>query len=302
MVTELPVPAERRRVDTDDAHRLAAVLRWELRRLSVDRFGWGFAGAALLLFSALLWFKHSWMVQVSDGGARFPVLGSSADGMLLELVYVLLLLFGMFLPFVAAEGVARAYKLRAHELLMTTSMPSWAYVGGRYLAGLIVSVGLALELLLATVLVNNGLHATNAAYPAPDLAALLAVWALTVLPGAFLLGSASFALGTLWPRRATVLKLVVLVVWVALFIVDPRSLPAWFAFWNPTSNSLAAAGEQRMVEQFQLHGQTLAAAREAQTHLPDVQQWLLPHVGLIVLGLLLGMAAATGFRRFRAVL
>ncbi|MFI5268633.1 MAG: ABC transporter permease [Chloroflexota bacterium] len=302
MMMETPGATGRLRRETTEAQPLRTVLSWELRRLSVDHFGWAMAGAALLLFVALLWFKHFWMVQVSDGGARFQVLGSSADGMLLEIVFVLLLLFGMFLPFVAAEGVARDYKLHVHELLMATSMPGWAYVGGRYLAGLVVSNALALELLLAAFLVNSGLHLSQPGYPAPDLAALMAAWAITVLPGAVLLGSASFALGTLWPRRATILKLGVLIVWVAFFIVDPSSLPTWFADWNPTSNSLAATSERQMATQFKQHGQTLAAARAAQAQLPDMQQWLLPHFGLIAIGLLLALATVAGFRRFRAVL
>ncbi|MGI8915472.1 MAG: ATP-binding cassette domain-containing protein, partial [Chloroflexota bacterium] len=140
---------------------------------------------------------------------------------------------------------------------------------------------LAVGLLVATWLVDTGLDLSNAAYPAPSVAALLTVWVVTVLPGVVLLGGASFALGTLWPRRATMLKLAVLIIWVALFAVDTTHFPTWFAYWNPTSTSLAAASEQQMVQTFQLHGQTLAAAQEGQTHLPDLQPWLLPHVGLV---------------------
>ncbi|MGI8915473.1 MAG: hypothetical protein ACR2JY_17100 [Chloroflexota bacterium] len=126
MLAESPTTVQRQEVQTEHAHPMLTVLTWELRRLAADRVGWGLGGGALLFFALLLWFKHSWNVQTSDGGARFLVLGSSAAGMLLEIVFVLLLIFDMFLPFVTAEGVARDYKQRVHELLMTTAIPSWA--------------------------------------------------------------------------------------------------------------------------------------------------------------------------------
>src|SRR5256884_3560350 len=49
------------------------------------------------------------------------------------------------------DGVTRDLNRRTHELLMTTALPTWAYVWGRYLAGLVMSLGLAL-LLLASIL------------------------------------------------------------------------------------------------------------------------------------------------------
>lgn len=289
------------------ANPLLVVCAWELRRLLANRFGWAGTAAIALFFALLLWFKHFWNVSVTDGGAQLAVVGSSAVGMVHEVVFVLLLLYGMFLPFIAADGVARDYRQRVHELIMTTAMPSWAYVGGRYLARLLVSLGLAGELLVVTWVVDTGLHATSTAYPAPDVAALLAVWSLTVLPATVLLASVSFALGTRWTRWATALKLAVLVAWVALAAVGDSLLPSWFPYWNPTSYSLATASQVQLLQQYRaltLAGGAnhLAMAQAAQSRLPQMQPWLLPHAGLIALGFALALATAGAFRSFRDVM
>ena len=99
------------------------------------------------------------------------------------------------LTFVMADGVTRDVNRRTHELLMTTALPAWAYVWGRYLAGLVVSLGLAL-LLLASILGMGGLlHLTVANYPLPQIGVVLLLWVGIVVPATILVSSLSFALG-----------------------------------------------------------------------------------------------------------
>jgi ABC-type transport system involved in multi-copper enzyme maturation permease subunit len=125
----------------------------------------------------------------------------------------LLLVLGLFIPFIAAEGVARDLKRRTHEMLMSTQVPTWAYVLGRYAAVLVVTLSLALLLLGATLTVATALNVWLG-YPAPNLAAILALWAVAVLPAVILVSSLSFAFGTLWPRHANSAKTVLVVLWV----------------------------------------------------------------------------------------
>jgi len=111
--------------------------------------------------------------------------------------------------------------------------------------------------------------------------------------------------GALWPRRATPIKLVILVGWVALAAVGESHLPAWVAYWNPTSYSLAGASETQLIQQSQAIAATadrVAVAQALPMRLPAMQPWLLPHLGLIVVGIGLAVIAAAGFRRFRDVL
>jgi len=284
------------------------VARWELGRLLASRSTWALAAGAELFFVALLLVKHSWVLPVSDASGSsgaITVVGSSAVGMLSEVVFVALLLFGMCLPFVAADGVARDYRQRVHELLMTTPVPGWAYVVGRYLAGLLLGLALSGEL-LAAVYIVDALVGRRGGYPAPELATLLAVWALTVLPAMVLLVSLSFALGTLWPRLANVMKLVVLIAWIGIFVVGSSHLPSWYHRWDPTSYSLAAAGQslvhQRYTQIVSGGSGPEAAFLAAQSRLPAFEPYVLPHLGLVALGLACVAVAAVGFRRYRDVL
>ncbi len=297
---------------TTGSNPLGTVLIWELRRLWASHIGRALIGLPLLFFAGLLWLKHSWLLA-TDGGEQVLVAGGSALGLLSQLVFVLLLLFGLCLPFLAADSVARDYRQRTHELLMTTPVPTWSYVWGRFLAALLLCIGLAVELLLATFAVNLALHRAHADYPAPDPGTLLGLWALTVLPTTVLLASVSFALGTFWPRAATVLKLIVLVAWVMLVIVGSSLVyfhaSSWYPYWNPTSYDLALRAQADVLMRYQAQAggvqdaaARLTIARAVQGQLLDVRPWILPHTGLGALGLGLVATAAFGFRRFRAVI
>src|SRR5262245_22707988 len=150
---------------------LRSVLGWELRRLRANHISWMVASLALLFFLTLIWLKHSWVNRKGD--LTIPILGSTSLGLVYEITLILMLMLGLFLPFVAAEAVARDYKQRTHELLMTTTLPSWAYVWGRYLARLLISLALAFVMLVALLLMNLILHLTLADYPAPALGVVL---------------------------------------------------------------------------------------------------------------------------------
>src|SRR5260370_13200194 len=87
-----------------------------------------------------------------------------------------LMLLGMLLPFVNADGVTRDLSRRTHELLMATALPTWAYVWGRYLAGLVMSLGLA-GLVLASILGMGWLlHLTITHSPLPEICNLMVIW------------------------------------------------------------------------------------------------------------------------------
>jgi hypothetical protein len=47
-------------------------------------------------------------------------------------------LLGLYLPFIAADGVARDVQRRTHELLMASAVPSRAYIWGRFLSSLLL--------------------------------------------------------------------------------------------------------------------------------------------------------------------
>ena len=95
---------------------------------------------------------------------------------------------------------------RTHELLLTTALPTWAYVWGRYLVGLVMSLGLAVLLLVAILGMGGLLHLTVTDYPAPQIGTVLLLWVGMVLPATILVSSLGFALGTLLPRLSTLIK------------------------------------------------------------------------------------------------
>src|SRR5215469_13098977 len=94
---------------------LLGVLRWELRRFRASRLFW----VQALGFFCLTLFV-TWLGRAPEG---FSV----GNG----------------------QTVTRDLQRRTHELLMTTALPTRAYVWGRYLMGLLISLSLAILMLLA---------------------------------------------------------------------------------------------------------------------------------------------------------
>lgn len=117
---------------------LLSVLTWELRRFRASRL---FGVQALRFF--VLWLEREPDTFGLNTLVIFFVAGTSAWGLLESLPIGLLMLLVFLLPFVNADGVTRDLQRRIHELLMTTTLPTRAYVWERYLMGLLVSLGLA---------------------------------------------------------------------------------------------------------------------------------------------------------------
>jgi len=313
-------------------HPLLGVIAWELRRLRASRSTWILALVTFGVFLLILWLERGVdSVAVSAAPGKWAIFFGgdlaydSVWRLLRQLTTGSLSLFILALPFVCADGMARDLKRRTHELLMTTALPSWAYFWGRYLIILALSLGMALLLLaamlmmaLATYLVLGG-----ADYPIPQIGLILAVWAALVLPMVIFISSLSFALGTLFPRRTNLIKIGITVIWffIALILPDVAgpagTPPSWYTNWDPTSATLLADVPDRYQRAFQsmIH----AAGLDSQPHTPatntqalqflhtleyqfvDLWLWLGPH--LLWAGLALGLLgiAAISFKRFRNV-
>ena len=240
------------------------------------------------------------------------VAGTSAWGLLEILPTGLLVLLVLLLPFVTADGVTRDLQRRTHELLMTTALPTWAYVWGRYLMGLLMSLGLALLMLAAILGMGLLLHLTIADYPAPEIGTVLLLWVGMVVPATVLVSSLGFALGTLLPRQSTLVKIGILVVWfIGAVIIPPSGVgdttapPAWYSTWDPTS----AATAQGMLASIVLTSKTSSTRPPAwrncssilltvENTLPDIGGWFAPH---LLLGRAESPAGGAGGLRLPAI-
>ena len=99
--------------------RIIPVAAWELRYTASSSATWGLAGAAFFFFAALVAVRNTWG----------PLVGTTALGQLAELAYDLMLVFGVMLPFLVTDTVAHDRRQRMHELLMTSSLPTWPTYG-----------------------------------------------------------------------------------------------------------------------------------------------------------------------------
>jgi ABC-type transport system involved in multi-copper enzyme maturation permease subunit len=293
---------------------LLAVITWELRRYWASRFFWlqslGFFGLVLFVTWAS---QIPYQFTLGNGNVKLVgfVAGTSAWGLLLTLPTGVLLLLGLLLPFVTADGVSRDLSRRTHELLMTTRLPSWAYVWGRYLTGLLMSLGLALLLLAALLGMGELLHLTDPAYPSPPVGGVLLLWVGMVLSATVLVSSLSFTLGTVFPRQATLVKIVIMLTWFIVALVLPggggqTGFPTWYVNWDPTSSTTALGMLPRYQDAFNHLLHTATSATQFQQGLltventvPDISAWLAPHLLLAGLSFLLVLLAASTFQRFR---
>ncbi len=294
-------------------HPVLAVMGWELRRFRASRFFW-LQILGLFCFLILLTWAEATREGVVEGKPVGFIAGTSAWGLAHTLPTTLTLLV-LFLPFITADGVTRDVRRRTHELLMTTALPGWAYVWGRYLVDLLMSLGLALVLLAAIEGTGTVLHLTTD-YPAPILGNILLLWAVMVVPATVLVSSLGFAAATLLPRLSTMVKIVLLLGWVVGAEVIPSLLyapsgpdnlpPTGYSAWDPTG----ALTSVRMLQQYSptFEQQVSAATTPAQIqHLintianqtPDVSALLAPHLVEALLSFALVALAAFTFRRFR---
>jgi len=253
-------------------------------------------------------------MHLSTRSADGFIPGTSTWGLLLTLPTTVLLLV-LLLPFVAADGVTRDLTRRTRELLMTTAVPSWAYVWGRYLTGLLMSLGLAVLLLAAILGMGLLQHLTIPAYPTPQIDTVLLLWVGMVVPATVLVSSLSFTLSTLLPNLTSVIKVSILVGWVVgaevlpaliYFPLGPTNLPTWYSAWDPTSavTALVMFAKYSSGASQQTHAATSSAQLQqilnsvtGQT--PDISAWFAPHLIEAGLSLLLVVLAALAFRRFR---
>jgi ABC-type transport system involved in multi-copper enzyme maturation permease subunit len=293
-------------------HPLLSVIAWELRRFCASRLFWL---QALGFFFFLLFVIWASKMPEQFGRPTMPghealsgfVAGTSAWGLLQTLPTSSLLLLILLLPFVTADGVARDLQRRTHELLMATALPTRSYVWGRYLTGLLISLGLAGLLLAAILGIGLLLHLTIPEYPLPPIDVVLLFWVGMVLPATVLVSSLGFALGTLLPRLTAMVKIVILVGWIIGAVVIPIGLgntapPTWYVNWDPTS-AVTARG---LLSAYSINLSTVIRATQLQpvlltieNKMPDIAGWFVPHLILVGLGLLLVVPAAFTFRRFR---
>jgi ABC-type transport system involved in multi-copper enzyme maturation permease subunit len=289
---------------------LWSVMGWELFRYKEMRFSKFMIIGIALFFALGAW---SW----ASAYTYLPYASTSVLGMTLEIPTTFSWTLAVTTPFLVAELVTRDRKLRVHELVMTTSIPTWAYVWGRYLAGMSVCFALAV-LALPLILLMNSIffvlqpHATLAS----NVGTIVALWIITLLP-ILLVTGLSFCLCTLLPRRATLLKLLVLMGWFVAWYSG--AVVGWavagiqpseqVAAWDPTTIAMPL---QLMREMYAKSGTLSSSAGThaldaqraivAQQSLPDLTPWLLTHLLYAVLGLLLVALTALLFKRFRNAL
>jgi ABC-type transport system involved in multi-copper enzyme maturation permease subunit len=292
---------------------LSSVLVWEFRRFCASRLFWLQAFGLFCFLFLLTWLAGTAMTySTRDADGFIP--GTSTWGLLLTLPTTVLLLV-LLLPFVAADAVTRDLTRHTHELLMTTAVPSWAYVWGRYLIGLLMSLGLAVLLLAAILGMGLLQHLTILAYPTPQIDAVLLLWVGMVVPAAVLVSGLSFALSTLLPHLTSVIKILILVGWVVgaevlplmiYFPSGPTNLPTWYSGWDPTSavTALVMFRQYSSDASQQTHAATSAAQLQQMlnsiaSQMPDISAWFAPHLIEAGLSLLLVVLAAFTFQRFR---
>ncbi len=279
---------------------LLTVLRWELRRVLASRATWimvAAAFAAAFALELLVGGAESITIPSAHGPRTFWLTYTNNWGLYNTLPETPGIYLGMFLPFLNVDGVARDLKRRTHELLMTTAIPSWAYVWGRFLSGLLLSLGVACLVLLAIFAQAALRHVAQPdIYLSPDLPGFTAQWALIVLPPTMLLSSISFAAGTLLPRPSNIIKLTIMLGWFVQAAWDPTSES--IAYAQTTAGFLRDLAAQTRVLSDQAFLQHLHAIEQ---QLPEMRLWIVPHLAWTLAGVALVLLATPAFRRFRNV-
>jgi hypothetical protein len=300
-----------------------AVFTWDLRRLAAARSTWVIIALSFVVFCAgELLFRAAVQstITYANGATRTFWLDWGSDfGLFNSLPQAPGVLLGLYMPFLAADGVARDLTRRTHELLMTTAIPSRAYVWGRYLSTLLLSVALACVMLLAIITVDGVRHLVHSdIYLIPDVPGIIALWAFIVLPATILLSSVAFMLGTLLPRLSTLIKLAIMLIWFVLANVTGRIVTqcqgcaytggaaAQRAAWDPTGLALQnQQGYNVLTHQLATETQGfsqmafLAHLHGMEQQLPDMSAWVIPHVTWALFGVVVVVLATPLFQRFR---
>ena len=287
---------------------ILVVAGWELRRLAASVGNFGLVAGVFVLFVGLVWVKHSWAIPVESGSGRgvvLNVIGSTALGTVFEVVALLLLFFGVLVPFVVADGVARDHRQRVHELLMAAPISTSSYVLGRFVASLGVAILLSIVMLAAIAVADLTISFSEPDFVALNWAGLILTWAVLVVPAVVVIGGFSFMLSTLMPRIATAAKVTVVLAWVLLsVVVDVGHGLGWFGYWTPTGNGVLKVIPPAAAEHYASllqagTGSASSLSLRVQQQLPDLWPWVVPHVGLVVIGAACAGFAALRFRRFQ---
>jgi ABC-type transport system involved in multi-copper enzyme maturation permease subunit len=293
------------------------VLGWELRRLGSNRSTWimlALVSTACIALEVFVGRAQLVTIPSAYGPRTFWLAYTGNWGLYNILPETPGIFLGAFLPFLTVDGVARDLRRRTHELLMTTAIPSRAYVWGRFLSTLLLSLGVAYLVLVAIVAQAGVGHLLQPdVYLAPDLPGFTAQWALIVLAPTILLGSIGFALGTVAPRSSTIIKLTIMLGWFVSGQIlrwhAVAGVAAQQAAWDPTGESLAYAQTTQTFLQA-LASQTRTLSDQAfMTYLhtveqrpPDMHLWIMPHLLWALVGITTVVLASLAFRRFRSAL
>ncbi|HXC79711.1 MAG TPA: ABC transporter permease [Candidatus Acidoferrum sp.] len=295
---------------TPDPATVLDVAAWEIRRILASRLNLVLLVALGAFFGAIVMFKHEWAVPIDDARhIDMNLAGGTAFGQLDETVAILLVFFGLVVPFLTADAVARDQKQRVHEILMTTPLSSATYVWGRFLAAMAATLTAAIVMVLAATAANVLIHISTGSYPEPAIGSMVISWIVLVLPAAVLLGGLSFACATLFPRLAMAVKLGAALIWVGLdLVVDIAHGLGGFAYWTPTSNGTLKVLLPQLADRFVSSAGGLDAVGQSrlavtlQQQLPGLWPWVGPHLLLVLIGLVAVALTAMRFQRFRNVL
>jgi ABC-type transport system involved in multi-copper enzyme maturation permease subunit len=318
-----------KQADAGPAHPLWAlwqVTAWEARRTVARPTTWLLAVAVFAIFALVMdsraFCGGTWGWGDGRGlNLQASIPYGSAMQVYYDLPFNFLFPLVLVVVFLAADGVARDWQRRTHELVMAAALPTWAYVWGRYLVVLALSLCFAVEMLLAILLVVAVKHATvgGACYPAPRVGPVLATWAALALPATIFAGGLSFALGTLFFRATTLVKLAIALGWFLWMGALPAitqgnpDVPQWVLRWDPTYVGLVRTGLYDLYDgamtQLALplegSGHTVSQAQLLDIfhrlvyELPDVASWLPPHLVWALLAVGLVAAVSRVFKRYQ---
>jgi len=299
---------------------LFAVFSWELRRRFVGPSFWIIAFLVFVFTLTFMWLgQYKACVERYDGSC-IALAGTSAYGIMLEMPGVLLLWFAMLLPFLSADLVTLDLKRRTHEFLMTTPLSKWSYIWGRYLAGLVLCLFLALLMLLGILLMGFALRhflwlgldgpSDLVGYPDPNVGAIATIWAIIVLPTVFLVSGISFFFSTLIPRASGLVKAFVIIGWVICFTqFSPLLAAITRGYLDPSGNAISYTFDSMYLRDYfthVTHTMTLDQRQHVldlvQQKMPDLTPWIVAHTAYAVLGLMLVALTALLFRRFDTTL
>jgi ABC-type transport system involved in multi-copper enzyme maturation permease subunit len=290
---------------TQKARPLLTVIGWELRRIRASKVTWVMAGVAFCLFFFFAWWNpYPNTVISTDSAGRphtFHVDGTSAWGMLSQLsTYISIVT--IFAPFVSTDPMARDLKRGTHELLMTTRISSWTYAWGRYLVMMLLSLSLAVEMLIAILCMGWFYYFLGSNYPAPQVSAVILLWAAVILPYTILLSSLGFALGTWLPRHTGLLIAGMIISLTLVMPMIMQHLPDSFLQWDPTSiTKLSEASNNEIMRIGSTQGSFPQNFLHMEQQIPDIWPWLPPHLIWMGLGITLVFLAISSFRRFKNV-